>query len=95
MRREIFFIGYTEDEARSFIEGIVNRCLETFNRQPGNAEKTLTVRQACKYMGVSAPTLRRFVKMGLVRRHDVGARKVYFFLSELEEDLKSLSLHFK
>jgi excisionase family DNA binding protein len=91
MGREIFFVGFTEDEAKSFIESIVNRCLEKFIYQAGNGEKKLTIRQACKYLGVSPPTLREFVRKGIFRRHDAGSRKKFFFLSELNEDLKALS----
>jgi excisionase family DNA binding protein len=90
MKREVFFVGFTEDEAKDFIEAIVNACLKRYDRKLTGDEQHLTIRQACKFMGVSAPTLRMFVAKGYIRRHDLGARKKYFCLSELKEDIKSL-----
>lgn len=91
MKREVFFVGFTEDEVKDFIEGIVNACLEKYELKLVGDEQHLTIRQACKFMGVSAPTLRMFVAKGYIRRHDLGGRKKYFCLSELKEDIKSLS----
>jgi hypothetical protein len=91
MRREILFVGYTEDEAKSFIKNIVKDCLNEYKLQMGNEDQQLTVRQACKFMSVSAPTLRRYVQLGYIRRHDLGPKKKYFYLSELKEDIKSIS----
>lgn len=91
MRREILFVGYTEDEAKSFIKNIVKDCLNEHRLQMGNEEQQLTIRQACKYLSVSAPMLRRYVQLGYIRRHDLGSKKKYFYLSELKEDIKSFS----
>lgn len=91
MGREILFVGYTEDEAKSFIKNIVKDCLNEYRLQMGNEEQQLTIRQACKYLSVSAPTLRRYVQLGYIRRHDLGSKKKYFYLSELKEDIKSFS----
>lgn len=90
MRREIFFVGYTENEAKIFIESIVKACLKEYGLKEMNEEQQLTIRQACRFMGVSAPTLRKYVENGYIRRHDLGSRKKYFYLSELKEDIKSL-----
>lgn len=91
MGQNVQFIGFTYDEARRFIASIVTECLERNIPQNNNpTEVPLNVREACKLIGISAPTLRKFVKMSLIRRHDLGPRKKVFYRSELEEDIKKL-----
>lgn len=85
------FIGFTYEQARHFIETIVKACLEESNApDKSNSETPLTIKQACDIIGVSPPTLRKFVEMSLIRRHDLGPRKKVFYLSELEEDIKRI-----
>jgi len=84
------FIGFNYEEAESFLKTVVNRCIEEHQaKQKGNqAELPITPLQASKALKVSAPTLRRYVRLGLIRRHDLGPRRKVFYLSELEEDVK-------
>jgi hypothetical protein len=91
MSQQMQFIGFSVEQARVFIREIVLSCLQEY-LQPvkRNTELPITIRQACKIVGVSAPTLRKFVHMELIRRHDLGPKKKVFYLSELEEDIKRL-----
>jgi|GEM_PF-2266033 len=91
MSQQVQFIGFTYEQAKLFIRDIVKACLEE-NIPPikSTSETPLTIRQTCKIIGVSAPTLRKFVGMSLIRRHDLGPRKKVFYLSELEEDIKRI-----
>lgn len=86
MGREILFVRYAEDEAKSFIKSIVKDCLNEYKLQMGNEEQQLTIGQSCKYLSV-----RRYVQLGYIRRHHLGRKKKYFYLSELKEDIKSFS----
>lgn len=91
MEQQIQFIGFTHEEARIFIENIIFDCL----RKPAlkgeqTNERPLTITEACRILGVSAPTLRKFVNAGKIRRHDLGDRKKVFYRSELEEDIKRI-----
>lgn len=90
MSEQMQFIGFSIEQARLFIESIVKSCLQESNLSKGLSETPLNIRQACKIIGVSAPTLRKFVQMSLIRRHDLGERKKVFYLSELEEDIKRI-----
>jgi len=91
MSQQIQFIGFTHEQARHFIETIVRACLEEHPAPVASGpEEPLTIRQACQLIGVSAPTLRKFVALSLIRRHDLGARKKVFYRSELEEDIKRI-----
>lgn len=91
MSQQIQFIGFTHEQARLFIEAIVRACLEEHPAPVANGpEEPLTIRQACQLIGVSAPTLRKFVALSLIRRHDLGPRKKVFYRSELEEDIKRI-----
>lgn len=91
MGEQMQFIGFSVEQARSFIREIVLSCLKEYLQPKKNAESPINIRQACKIMGVSAPTLRKFVSMSLIRRHDLGPRKKVFYLSELEEDIKRIN----
>lgn len=90
MSEQMQFIGFSIEQAKLFIEGIVKSCLQESSLSKGLSETPLSIRQACKIIGVSAPTLRKFVQMSLIRRHDLGERKKVFYLSELEEDIKQI-----
>lgn len=91
MSQQMQFIGFSVEQARVFIREIVLSCLqECLQPAKRNTELPITIRQACKIVGVSAPTLRKFVHMDLIRRHDLGPKKKVFYLSELEEDIKRL-----
>lgn len=90
MSEQMQFIGFSMEQARNFIREIMLSCLQEYLHQKKNTESPITIRQACKIVGVSAPTLRKFVNMSLIRRHDLGPRKKVFYLSELDEDIKRL-----
>ena len=91
MSQQVQFIGFSLEQAKLFIQSIVKECLAENSPSVGNDSETpLNIRQACKMIGVSAPTLRKFVDMSLIRRHDLGPRKKVFYPSELEEDIKRL-----
>jgi hypothetical protein len=92
MEQQIQFIGFSYQEAENFLKSIVFRCME--EQQSRNtlqeAETPLTPLQASKVLKVSLPTLRRYVQLGLIRRHDLGPRRKVFYLSELEADIKKV-----
>jgi excisionase family DNA binding protein len=89
MGREIHFIGYTEEKVVLLFKRLILDCAQEFRAlQNSNEERKLTMNQACKYTGVSIPTLRKYVKSGYIRRHDLGPRKKFFYLSELNDDLR-------
>ena len=91
MSQQVQFIGFSVEQARSFIREIVISCLQEYLQpEKRNSELPISIRQACRIVGVSAPTLRKFVDMALIRRHDLGPKKKVFYLSELEEDIKRL-----
>ncbi|NII25151.1 helix-turn-helix domain-containing protein [Pseudoflavitalea sp. X16] len=91
MTQQMQFIGFSIEQAKSFIQDIVRSCLEENIPPVKNiAEMPLTIKQACKIIGVSAPTLRKYVDMGVIRRHDLGPRKKVFYPSELEDDIKRI-----
>jgi hypothetical protein len=50
-------------------------------------EKPVTARYICKMVGVSRPSLHKWSKERLIRSHKLG-RKLYYFESEVMEDLK-------
>ena len=92
MSEQVQFIGFSAEQARQFIREIVLSCLKECLQPHGSQnEKPISIRQACKILGVSAPTLRKFVSDSVIRRHDLGNRKKVFYLSELEEDIKRLN----
>lgn len=90
MEQQMQFIGFSYEEAERFLKTVVSKCIEEHQaKQKGSeAELPLTPQQASKALKVSAPTLRRYVRLGLIRRHDLGPRRKVFYLSELEEDVK-------
>ncbi len=91
MPQEINILGLTVDEARGLIKEILLECIQEMRRDPKDgAEVAMTVKEACKFLGVSPPTLRKYVRASLIRRHDLGAKKKVFYLSELREDLVKL-----
>lgn len=90
---QLHFVGLSLDEARLFIESIVIACLKNCFPAPKVTEAPLSIRDACKFLGVSKPTLRKYVEAAVVRRHDLGPRKKVFYRSELEEDIKRLRSH--
>jgi excisionase family DNA binding protein len=91
MSQQMQFIGFTYEQAQHFIHTIVKACLEENTISIKNtSEAPVTTKQACEILGVSAPTLRKFVALSLIRRHDLGPRKKVFYRSELEEDIKRI-----
>jgi hypothetical protein len=90
MEQQMQFIGFTYQEAERFLKNIVARCIDEHElKQKGKeAEIPITPLQACQSLKISLPTLRRYVQIGLIRRHDLGPRRKVFYLSELEADIK-------
>jgi hypothetical protein len=92
MEQQIQFIGFSHQEAERFLKAIFNKCMEEHqSRQKDNdVETPITPLQAGQVLKVSLPTLRRYVQLGLIRRHDLGPRRKVFYLSELEADIKKV-----
>ena len=82
-------ISLTLEEFTSLIRAVVNDCL---TNQKGilRNDCTLNIQQACRFLSISAPTLRRYVEESKIRSHKLGPRRVMFYQSELEEDIKRL-----
>ncbi|MGN6180646.1 MAG: helix-turn-helix transcriptional regulator [Mucilaginibacter sp.] len=92
MQQQLQFIGFSLQEAEQFLKAIVTDCIheQEQSRKEKEAEKPLTPQEAGKALKVSQPTLRRYVQLGLIRRHDLGPRRKVFYLSELEQDIKQV-----
>ena len=92
MEQQLQFIGFTVQEAERFLRHIVKTCIQEHEetQKKAEAEAPLSPQQACKFLRVSLPTLRRYVQLGLIRRHDLGPRRKVFYLSELEQDIKKV-----
>jgi len=92
MEQHIQFVGFSMQEAERFLKNIVSTCIDEHHASQKNAEveSPLTPSQASQALKVSLPTLRRYVQLGLIRRHDLGPRRKVFYLSELEEDVKKV-----
>ena len=96
MEERAQFIGFTREELQHFIRQIVLGCLLDWDqRRQGVQEPPLSIQEACHFLGVSAPTLKKFVDQALIRRHDLGGRKKVFYRSELEEDIKRLAIRLR
>ncbi len=92
MDQKAQFIGFTSEELRYFIRTVVCDCLREFGLpEKARPEAPMSIQEACRLLGVSAPTLKKFVDQSLIRRHDLGGRKKVFYRSELEEDIKHLT----
>lgn len=90
MEQQMHFIGFSKDQAKEFFADIIMECLAKMSRiENQTLEPELTIKQACKKLGISVPTLRKYVREGLVRRHNRGPRKKVFFLNELQEDIRT------
>lgn len=92
MQQQLQFIGFNLQEAERFLKNIVADCIHEHEqwRKDKEAEQPLTPQEAGKALKVSPPTLRRYVQLGLIRRHDLGPRRKVFYLSELEDDIKKV-----
>jgi hypothetical protein len=92
MEQHIQFVGFSMQEAERFLKNIVSTCIDEHHALQKNAEaeSPLNPLQASQALKVSLPTLRRYVNLGLIRRHDLGPRRKVFYLSELEEDVKKV-----
>jgi Fe2+ or Zn2+ uptake regulation protein len=90
MEPQVHFICFSKDQAKEFLVDIIMECLSKISKKDGHSlEPELTISQACKKLGISVPTLRKYVRAGLVRRHNRGPRKKVFFLNELQEDIRT------
>lgn len=92
MEQQMQFIGFSYQEAERFLKNIVDRCIEEHEtkRKSHEAEAPLSPQEASAALKVSLPTLRRYVQLGLIRRHDLGPRRKVFYLSEIENDIKKV-----
>lgn len=92
MEQQIQFIGFSYLEAENFLKSIVSACIkeQQDRKNEHEAEVPLSPSQASQALKVSLPTLRRYVGLGLIRRHDLGPRRKVFYLSELEADIKKV-----
>ncbi|MDR3715773.1 MAG: hypothetical protein P4L51_23415 [Puia sp.] len=91
MNDQIQIVGMTMEQAKAFFKEIVMECLAEKVASPNlDEELPISISDACKLFGISPPTLRKFVDLKLVRRHDLGPKKKRFYLSELKEDMARL-----
>ena len=90
MGYEFQIIGLTVEEFKCLLKSVVQECLRESRFSKASNDQALTIQQARKFLNISPPTLRKYVKQGLIRRHNMGPRKKLFYLSELEEDIKNL-----
>jgi excisionase family DNA binding protein len=90
MQREMNFIGFSYQDAEKFLRTIVKECIKEamVNEKDSKGETPISPIEACQVLNISPPTLRRYVQLGLIRRHDLGPRRKVFYRSELEEDIK-------
>lgn len=82
-------ISLTLEEFTILVRTIVNDCLANQKITLRN-DRTLNIQQACRFLNISAPTLRRYIEELKIRSHKLGPRRVMFYQSELEEDIKRL-----
>jgi excisionase family DNA binding protein len=93
MAQQIQVIGLTLDEAKTLIKCILLECIEEVKEATKEKnEKGLSVAETCKYLGISRPTLHKYVEGSLLRRHDLGRKKKIFYLSEIQEDIKRIQI---
>lgn len=60
--------------------------------EPSNASVSwLTKKQAAHHIGVSLPTLSKYIKLGYVKAHTVAGTRMRFKVSELDKALKMLN----
>jgi hypothetical protein len=92
MEQQIQFVGFSRQEAERFLKNIVTVCIEEqkLNQKDVQAEIPITPVEASLALKISLPTLRRYVNLGMIRRHDLGPRRKVFYLSELEQDIKKV-----
>lgn len=90
MAQEIQVIGLTFEELQRVIKLAVAEGIRESRQIHRVADEPLTLQQACRILNISAPTLRKYVAMSLIRRHSLGPRRKVFYLNELEEDIKNL-----
>lgn len=91
MKQQVQFIGFSYQEAEQFLQTIVEKCIDRkLPDQKKESEPPLTPKLAADVLKISLPTLRKYVREGLIRRHDLGPRRKIFYLSELEEDIKKI-----
>lgn len=97
MAQQIQIIGLNLDEAKLLLKAVLLECLaEVKEATKEKNEKAMSVAETCKFLGVSRPTLQKYVENALLRRHDLGRKKKVFYLSELQEDIKRIqAMHSK
>jgi hypothetical protein len=93
MAEQIQITSISLDEFRQLIKTVIKECLKEMHAiSKEKLEKALSVRETCSFLGISRPTLKKYVDSSLIRRHDLGRKKKVFYLSELQEDIKRLSI---
>ncbi|TCZ73457.1 helix-turn-helix domain-containing protein [Flaviaesturariibacter aridisoli] len=82
----------TEPELTNLITKAINKAFETLKAvQEQKGEEWLTFDEACKYLGVSKPTLRKLTKGYKLTAYPVG-RQIRYNKQELDQSIKSKSL---
>lgn len=56
----------------------------------GVPDKLLTKKEAAQYLGISSPTLSKYIKDGYVKAHTVAGTRMRFRLTDLEKALRGL-----
>ena len=76
MEKDVTIIGISIQDLRTVIKEVVNDCLKDHAKliKP-NIEKPISSYQVLKFLGISRPTLNKYINAGLIRRHTLGERK--------------------
>jgi excisionase family DNA binding protein len=87
MKRGIFIENIESDELREFIRTTIREELGQANNQQDSAKDLLTRTSAAAYLGVSLPTLNRYVTSGRLRSRKIGG-KVFFTHEDINSAMK-------
>ncbi len=69
------------------IEQLLEKILSETQKQKVIEAVYLTREEVAKILGVSLPTLREYVKRGIIKSYEVGPRKIRFKKTEVEQAL--------
>jgi response regulator of citrate/malate metabolism len=72
------------DFANELVESTARRIIAELN----TPDKPLTEKQVCQQIGKTRQTLAKYRKDGRLRYHRIG-REIYYFPSELKQDIKN------
>jgi hypothetical protein len=65
------------DTLREFIEAEVNRVLQGQQPNTNASDEYLTIKQTCKYLKVTAPTLWEWSRRGVITKHYIVGQPRY------------------